>query len=72
MALRGDATADSGFELGGRFPIIPARFVTGGAAVSAFNVDTLDVETSAYKAFKRVKYIVKSGNYEFRTELHFR
>jgi AP-3 complex subunit mu len=70
--LKGDASTESGFDLGGRFPIITAQFLTGGAAVSAFKVDTLDVETTAYKAFKGVKYVVKSGNYEFRTGLHFR
>jgi AP-3 complex subunit mu len=67
--LRGSATTESKFDIGGRFPVVTARFITTGAAASGFMVVHLDVSYVPYKAFKGVKYVIQSGNYEFRTGL---
>jgi AP-3 complex subunit mu len=67
--LRGNATTQSGFDLGGRFPIVSVKFVTTGILPSRFKVDRLEVNNVPYKSFKGVKYIVRAGNYEFRTGL---
>jgi AP-3 complex subunit mu len=67
--LRGNATTQAGFDLGGRFPIVSVKFVTTGILPSSFKVDRLEVNNVPYKSFKGVKYIVRAGNYEFRTGL---
>jgi AP-3 complex subunit mu len=67
--LRGNATTESKFDLGGRFPIVSARFITTGISPSGFKIDHLDVNNVTYKSFKGVKYIIRAGNYEFRTGL---
>jgi hypothetical protein len=67
--LKGNATTEGKFDLGGRFPIVTVTFITTGIASSGFKVDHLDVNNVPYKSFKGVKYIVRSGNYEFRTGL---
>jgi AP-3 complex subunit mu len=70
VQLKGNATMDSGFELGGRFPVIRAKFTTIGSLPSNFKIDRVDIENVSYKSFKGVKYLVRSGNYEFRTGLN--
>jgi AP-3 complex subunit mu len=67
--LKGTATTESGFDLGGRFPVVSAKFTTHGQLPSSFKVDRIDVDNVSYKAFKGVKYIVRAGTYEFRTGL---
>jgi AP-3 complex subunit mu len=67
--LRGTATTDAAFDLGGRFPIVTVRFVTTGVLSSSFRVERFDVSNVSYKSFKGVKYVVRAGNYEFRTGL---
>lgn len=69
ISLKGSATTESGFELGGRFPTISCKFTTVGAIPSNFKVEKLDIESVDYKFFKGVKYITEAGNYEFRTGL---
>jgi AP-3 complex subunit mu len=69
FVMKGSASTESGFDLGGRFPVVSVKFVTSGLTVSGFRIDRLDVESVGYKAFKGVKYIVQAGNYEFRTGL---
>lgn len=67
--LKGSASTEPGFDLGGRFPIVSARFITVGTAPSGFKIDRMEIEKVEYKAFKGVKYICQAGNYEFRTGL---
>ena len=67
--LKGSASTELGFDLGGRFPIVSARFVTVGATPSGFRIERMEIERVEYKAFKGVKYICQAGNYEFRTGL---
>ncbi|KAH0795887.1 Adaptor complexes medium subunit family protein [Histomonas meleagridis] len=69
ITLKGSASTPPGFELGGRFPIVSAKFSTVGVAPSGFAVERLDVEGENYKSFKGMKYVTASGNYEFRTGL---
>jgi AP-3 complex subunit mu len=69
VQLKGNATTEPAFELGGRFPTVSAKFVTTGAVPSSFKVDRIEVEKVSYKVFKGVKYIARAGNYEFRTGL---
>ena len=69
ITLKGSASTESNFDLGGRFPVIVAQFVTIGLAPSGFKVEKLEIENIEYKAFKGIKYAVQSGNYEFRSGL---
>lgn len=68
ISLKGSASLSS--ELGDRFPIVTASFNTLGFLPSGFEIEKLDVDESQYKAFKGVKYVAKTGNYEFRTGLY--
>ena len=65
--LRGSASVESGFVLGGRHPVVSAKFATTGTAPSGFKVEKTDVEGVQYKMFKGVKYIVLAGDYEFKS-----
>ncbi|OHT00176.1 Adaptor complexes medium subunit family protein [Tritrichomonas foetus] len=69
IILKGSASTEQGFDLGGRFPVVTVQFATIGVAPSGFKIDRLEVENIDYKPFKGVKYIVQNGNYEFRTGL---
>jgi AP-3 complex subunit mu len=69
FTMKGSASTEPGFDLGGRFPVVSVKFVTSAVTVSGFRIDRLDIENTPYKAFKGVKYIVQAGNYEFRTGL---
>ena len=67
IVLKGSASTESDFDLGGRFPVVVAKFVTIGIAPSGFKVEKLEIENIDYKAFKGIKYAVQSGSYEFRS-----
>ncbi|KAK8878675.1 AP-3 complex subunit mu-2 [Tritrichomonas musculus] len=69
ITLKGSASTEQGFDLGGRFPVISVIFVTIGIAPSGFKVEKLDIENVEYKPFKGIKYVAQSGNYEFRSGL---
>ena len=69
LILKGSASTESTFDLGGRNPIVCAKFLTVGFVPSGFKIDRLEIEGVDYRIFKGVKYIAKSGNYEFRTGL---
>ena len=69
IVLRGSATTESGFDLGGRFPVVTASFATVGVSPSGFKIDKLEVEGIEGKIFKGVKCIAKAGDYEFRSGL---
>jgi len=69
LTLKGSASTDSNFDLGGRHPTIGVSFSTTGYVPSGFKIDKLDIEGVDYRIFKGVKYIAKSGSYEFRTGL---
>lgn len=68
--LKGSASTEPGFDLGGRFPIVSVRFVTFGTSPSGFKIDRLEIDKVEYKSFKGVKHVCQAGNYEFRTGLN--
>ena len=67
IVLRGSATTESKFELGGRFPVVSATFATVGVSPSGFKIDKLEIEGVQYKTFKGVKCTAMAGDYEFRS-----
>jgi AP-3 complex subunit mu len=69
ISLKGNASTETGFELGGRFPIVSARFISPQYCASGFRVDRLEIERVDYKTYKGIKYIAQAGNYEFRSGL---
>lgn len=69
LVLKGSASTEQTFDLGGRFPVVGVKFLTIGVAPSGFKLDKLEVENIDYKPFKGVKYITQAGNYEFRSGL---
>jgi hypothetical protein len=70
--LTGGASTEPGFDVAGRHPVITAKFASYGVSASGLRVERLDIENTKYKSFKGVKYVVRSGNYEFRTGLSYR
>lgn len=69
ITLKGSASTEQGFDLGGRFPVVSVTFVTIGVAPSGFKVEKLEISNIDYKPFKGIKYVAQSGNYEFRSGL---
>ncbi|OHT06389.1 Adaptor complexes medium subunit family protein [Tritrichomonas foetus] len=69
ITMKGSASTEQTFDLGGRFPVVSCKFATVGVAPSGFKIDRLEVENVEYKPFKGVKYIAQGGSYEFRTGL---
>jgi AP-3 complex subunit mu len=69
ITLKGNASTESGFELGGRFPIVSAKFTSPQYSASGFKVDRLEIERVEYKTYKGIKYLAQAGNYEFRSGL---
>jgi AP-3 complex subunit mu len=69
IILRGSASTEQGFDLSGRFPLLGAKFLTTGMSLSGFRVDKFEVENVTYQPFRGVKYLIKGGNSEFRTEI---
>jgi hypothetical protein len=67
--LKGNASTEANFQLGGRFPILSANFVASQYSASGFKVDRLEVDRVDYKTYKGVKYLAQAGNYEFRSGL---
>lgn len=67
IVLKGIATTESRFELGGRFPVVTAKFSTVGASPSGFKIEHLDVDGVQYKTFKGVRCTACAGDYEFRS-----
>jgi hypothetical protein len=66
--LRGSATTEPGFDLGGRCPVVNVSFATTGAVPSGFLIESVDVQNVDYKVTKGVKYVVRAGDYEFHTD----
>jgi AP-3 complex subunit mu len=69
ISLKGNASVEGGFELGGRFPIVTATFESPLYSASGFKVDRLEIEKVEYKTYKGIKYLARAGNYEFRSGL---
>jgi AP-3 complex subunit mu len=65
--LRGNATTEQAFDIGGRFPVINVRFVTTGAVPSNFQILGMEVVNVAYKVNRLIKYTTRAGNYEVLT-----
>lgn len=63
--LKGSASTESTFDLGGRFPMVGAKFIYVGQTTSGFKIEKLDTERTDYQPFKGVKYISQGGSYEF-------
>jgi hypothetical protein len=67
LILRGSASTEHGFDLAGRHPVVSVTFLTGGMAPSGFKIDRMEIENVPYQAYRGVKYLIRGGNYEFRT-----
>lgn len=67
--LRGSASTESNFDLGGRFPMIGAKFIYIGQTTSGFRIERLETEGVEGTPFKGVKYISQAGSYEFMSGL---
>ena len=68
--LRGSASTESNFDLGGRYPMVGARFIYVGQTASGFKIEKLDLERVDYTPFRGVKYIIQAGSYEFCSGLN--
>ena len=66
IELTGSASTEHDFVLSGRFPVISVSFITAGTTPTVLAIEKLDVE-APYKSFRGLKYVLKSGNYEFRS-----
>ena len=67
--LRGSASTEQNFDLGGRFPMIGAKFIYVGQTTSGFRIERLETENVDGTPFKGVKYVSQAGSYEFMSGL---
>lgn len=65
VVLKGSASTEHNFDLGGRFPMVSAKFIYCGQTTSGIKIEKLDIDRAENTPFKGVKYISQAGSYEF-------